>query len=84
MASGTPVVAARRATVALPVVDGDQVALFDDAAQAAERIAALLSQPEAAARMGAAGRRYVEQHHDWDAIAGRLEEIYGESIADLR
>jgi glycosyltransferase involved in cell wall biosynthesis len=84
MASGTPVVAARRATVALSLADGEQVALFDDAAQAAERVIALLSQPEAAARIGAAGRRYVERHHDWDAIAGHLEEIYGESIAGPR
>jgi glycosyltransferase involved in cell wall biosynthesis len=30
--------------------------------------------------IGSAGRRYVETHHDWAEITGRLEEVYHEVI----
>jgi glycosyltransferase involved in cell wall biosynthesis len=80
MACATPVIAARRATAAFSAVEGEQLLIFDDAAQAAAQIVSLLAQPELAARIGKAGREYVEQHHRWDTIAARIERIYGESI----
>ncbi len=80
MACATPVVAARRATAAFSAIEGEQLLIFDDAAQAAEQIVHLLSNPELARRIGQAGREYVEAHHEWDAIAARIEGIYGESV----
>jgi glycosyltransferase involved in cell wall biosynthesis len=80
MACATPVIAARRATAAFSAVEGEQILVFDDAVEAAEQIVHLLSHPELARRIGRAGREYVEEHHQWDAIAARIEGIYGESI----
>jgi glycosyltransferase involved in cell wall biosynthesis len=42
----------------------------------AQGVSDLLSSPETRARLGEAGRRYVQQHHDWGRITLRLEEIY--------
>jgi len=48
----------------------------DDAEGFARCVLRLLGDPELARRLAAAGRRYVEQHHDWDGIVERLEAIY--------
>jgi glycosyltransferase involved in cell wall biosynthesis len=42
----------------------------------AQGVSDLLSSPETRARLGEAGRRYVQQHHDWGRITLKLEEIY--------
>jgi glycosyltransferase involved in cell wall biosynthesis len=81
MACATPVVATRRATAAFSAIEGEHLLVFEDAAEAAEQIVSLLSQPELAERIGRAGRDYVEQHHRWDTIAAHVEAIYGKSIA---
>ncbi|HEY8472496.1 MAG TPA: glycosyltransferase family 4 protein [Natronosporangium sp.] len=51
------------------VVDGrDQPALI-------ERLTRLLTEPELAAKLGAAGRAWVETEWRWDTQAGRLREL---------
>ncbi|BBH10849.1 MULTISPECIES: glycosyltransferase [Chromobacterium] len=50
----------------------------DDAEQLAEAAAALLSRPERAASLGAAGREYVRRRHDWAIAADQLETLYRE------
>jgi glycosyltransferase involved in cell wall biosynthesis len=35
-----------------------------------------MDDPQRAAALGTAGRRYVERHHTWDAAAERLEHVY--------
>lgn len=47
----------------------------------ARQVSRLLDDAALATRLGAAGRRYVEQHHDWNAVAARFEEIYAECVA---
>jgi alpha-maltose-1-phosphate synthase len=42
----------------------------------AEALTALVTDPEAAGRMGAAARRRVEDHFAWEAIADRTIEVY--------
>ena len=76
-ACATPVVASDipgyRAVMAdetgLLVPPGDAGALVD-------AVAALLADESRRAAMGAAGRRVAEEQYSWDAIAGRLAEIY--------
>jgi glycosyltransferase involved in cell wall biosynthesis len=34
-----------------------------------------LRAPELRNRMGNNGRRYVRQHHQWDAVIGRFERL---------
>jgi phosphatidyl-myo-inositol dimannoside synthase len=56
------------------VVDGR------DVGQVADRVAALLADPEKARRMGAAGRAWVEREWRWDTQAERLRH----SLTDIR
>jgi glycosyltransferase involved in cell wall biosynthesis len=76
MASATPVVATPAAVAALDIVDGSDVAVASDPESMAARILDLLDDPRKRARLGAAGRRYVEANHDWPSIARRLTETY--------
>jgi glycosyltransferase involved in cell wall biosynthesis len=76
MACATPVVATPAAVEALGVADGRELVVARDAEEMAARIVQLLGQPDDRARIGAAGRRYVETHHDWRSIADRLSDLY--------
>ena len=78
MACATPVVANRQAVSALEAVDGEHLLVAEDAAAFAQHILDLLADKALQRRLGRAGRRYVEQHHDWNRIAERLERIYTE------
>lgn len=88
MAMGAPVVAARQAARALRAADGHDLMLAQEPAEYADAILALLDDPAYRGRLGRAGRAYVEQHHDWNAAAAELEQIYaaaaGAEIADWR
>jgi sugar transferase (PEP-CTERM/EpsH1 system associated) len=76
MACATPVVATPAAVEALGVADGRELVVARDAEEMATRIVELLGQPDDRARIGTAGRRYVETHHDWRSIADRLSDLY--------
>jgi glycosyltransferase involved in cell wall biosynthesis len=81
LACGTPVVATPRAVAALQVKPGEQVLVGDGPVAFAEAILRLLRSAELRARLGRAGRRYVEQNHDWGTVASRLERVYQETIS---
>jgi sugar transferase (PEP-CTERM/EpsH1 system associated) len=76
MACGTPVISTSAAVAALDVQPGQDLLVADDPARFSENVLSLLNDGERQRKIGAAGRRYVEQHHDWDHIAARLEEVY--------
>lgn len=78
MASGTPVVASSQACAALQVRDGTHLFVADDPATFAERVLRLLDDSALRREMAANGRNYVEERHDWRAIAADLENIYAE------
>jgi alpha-maltose-1-phosphate synthase len=96
MACGTPVVASAVGGIPEIVVDGETGHLVsfepgDDpfgsptdpaafAAALAERINALLADPDAARRMGIAARARVEAEFAWPAIAQRTAELYAELL----
>ena len=42
-----------------------------------ERVGELLDQPERRRRLGAAGRRYVEEHHNWERCLRPFEPLLG-------
>jgi polysaccharide biosynthesis protein PslH len=88
LAMGTPVVAAVQAARGTHLSDGHDLLLANDGATFAHAILALLDDPAYRGRLGRAGRRYVEQQHDWDAAAAQAEQIYaaamGVEIADWR
>ncbi len=76
MACATPVVASRRAVLSLQAVDGEHLLVADGPAQFAQQIMRLLSDADLRARLGQAGRHYVETHHAWEHIIDNLETIY--------
>ena len=76
LACGTPVVATAQATAALRVQSGQELLIADGAEAFADAVLKLLGDGELRARLGAAGRRYVEAHHSWDAAAQLLESAY--------
>jgi sugar transferase (PEP-CTERM/EpsH1 system associated) len=76
LACATPVVATSAAVGALGAVAGRDLAVADTPDDMADAVVNLLDLPDARRQMGLAGRRYVEQHHDWRLLAGRLADIY--------
>ncbi|RME76671.1 MAG: glycosyltransferase, partial [Chloroflexi bacterium] len=82
MAMAAPVVSTPQAVSALQVEPGREVLVGESPQALAEAIVALLSNADLQRRVGQAGRRFVERHHDWDAIAARLETVYEAARAD--
>ena len=71
MASGRPVVGTTIGLEGLGVVPGVQACVADDPAQFAASVLELLSSDARAQAMAVAGRRYVEEHHDWQRLGQR-------------
>ncbi len=80
LASGTPVVAARQATIALAARPGDELLVADDTTGFAQAILALLENPARRAAIGQAGRAYSEHWHSWASSAAILERCYSEAL----
>ncbi|MFW9894131.1 MAG: glycosyltransferase, partial [Candidatus Thorarchaeota archaeon] len=80
MAVTTPVVTTSDACRALMAEPGTHLLVGDSAPALAQAVLTLLSDDDQRRRIGKAGRRYVETHHDWDSIAARLECVYREVI----
>jgi glycosyltransferase involved in cell wall biosynthesis len=76
LACGAPVVATSQATGALSVQAGQDLLVADGPEAFATEVLRLFADPDLRARIGAAGRRYVETHHSWDAAAQMLENAY--------
>lgn len=81
LACGTASVATPLACRGTTVVDGEHVLLGDDPAALAGHVVRLLEDRELRERLGAAGRAYVCDHHDWDAVTGKYEALYRDAIA---
>ncbi|MFE4355515.1 glycosyltransferase family 4 protein [Kitasatospora sp. NPDC056800] len=82
-AAGLPVVVGRSGGAPDTVLDGVTGAVVDgrapaEVAAALTRI--LLAPPAERARMGAAGRRWAEEHWTWEASARRLTELLDPAV----
>jgi polysaccharide biosynthesis protein PslH len=75
MALGKPVVTTTRGAEGLDVGGRGALAVADDADSIARSTADLLADPAAAARVGAAARAYVLEHHTPAAHVRRLERV---------
>jgi polysaccharide biosynthesis protein PslH len=76
LGAATPTVAAPPAREGLPgLVPGTHLLEAEGEEAFADAAVRLLSDPGLGARLGAAGRRFVRQHHTWDGVVARLERI---------
>jgi starch synthase len=98
MACGAPVVASATGGIVEVVVDGDTGYLVPFAADEttgfpsepeqfardlATKITALLDDPGKAERMGAEGRKRVEEHFSWTKIAAQTIALYESLISSV-
>jgi sugar transferase (PEP-CTERM/EpsH1 system associated) len=79
MAMARPVVLTPDAATGIAATDGEHWLVSPPDPQAmAARIEALLADPEGQARMAAAARRFVLDHHGWEAMLAPLGALLGE------
>lgn len=78
-ATGVPVLAGRSGGAPETVIEGKTGRVVDGRSvpQIAEALIDLLADPEAAARMGATGRDWVEEQWRWDTHGARLRQLLG-------
>jgi len=74
LATGTPVVTTDLAQLAELTDRGGIAVPFGDVGALPDAIDALLADPERRERLGAAGRQYVAEHHDWSETVRRTTE----------
>jgi polysaccharide biosynthesis protein PslH len=79
LACATPVVTTPQAVSALAVQPDRDLLVADGPSEIAEKIFSLLDEPDRRREIGECGRRFVEGHHNWEAITARLTGIYAES-----
>lgn len=82
--AGLPVVASRVGGIPHFVEDGRDGLLFDPADDAGflRAVEAVLKRPELASSLAEAGGNKARGEYDWDAVTGKLVDIYGEVIRE--
>ncbi len=83
MAMGKPIVATTVANEGIGAEPGNHVVLADDPEDMATEILNLFAEPDRAATIGAAARKFVEQNWTWEAHFLRLEAEMLEAIDEL-
>jgi glycosyltransferase involved in cell wall biosynthesis len=78
MATGLPAVATTLALQGLTAEDGRELLVADTAVDFATAVLRLLESDDEAKAVGAAARRYVLVHHDWEAVGRAYETVYEE------
>lgn len=84
MAMGTPVVTTPQTSTALLANEGKHLLIGRSTDEFAAQVIRLLDDRALAARIGVAGRRYVEDHHNWNHLAARLAQVYQQAIGSHR
>lgn len=82
MACQTPVITTPQVLTSLSAIPDRDLLVAETSQHFAQAILDLLNDPHRRAQIGAAGRRYVETNHTWNAIVTRLEEVYRLAIAE--
>lgn len=80
MACATPVVTTSSALQGLTAEPERHLLAGEDKYQIAEAILRLLNDPAQCVEIGQAGRKFVEQNHNWRSIAGQLSRQYEDLV----
>jgi sugar transferase (PEP-CTERM/EpsH1 system associated) len=78
LSAGRATVVSSWAAKALDGVVGEHYLVADGAEERSRVLADLLADPGRCDELGAAGRLYVKQHHDWGDVLDRLESLVRE------
>jgi len=78
MALGRPVVSTSIGCEGLDLVDGKHILVADEPERFAQSVVRLLTDEELYERMVVVARQLVVARYDWDALAGRLNQVYTE------
>lgn len=81
MALGTPVVVTPKTAAALNVCPDRDLLVAESPQQFADATLHLMENAALRATLSHNGRAYVEQHHDWQVVAGKMVSIYEHAIA---
>ena len=76
MAMGTPVVSTPAGCAALAAEERREVLVAEGEEELAAAVLRVIADPALAEQLSAAGRRYVETHHSWEAGARGLVGVY--------
>jgi sugar transferase (PEP-CTERM/EpsH1 system associated) len=82
MAMERPVISTSLGAEGLEVQPGVNILIADDPAQFVRQIRWLISEPQAADRLGKAGRRLVEDKYDWRMCLYGLERLYDKLLGN--
>ena len=75
-AVGTPVLASARNAAAVDLCRRANAGLYySNGAEFVEALRLLMTKSRLRVQLGENGRRYVQQHHRWDAVIGRFERL---------
>ncbi|WP_068826383.1 glycosyltransferase family 4 protein [Pseudomonas sp. BMS12] len=80
LAAGLPLVSTAQGVSGLALRDGHDYRHGDEASALSAALAELLNDASQADSLATAGRRYVNQQHDWQAAASQLEAVYQQLI----
>jgi glycosyltransferase involved in cell wall biosynthesis len=80
MACATPVVVSPSGVQGLAIEPGREAIVAEPGEMMAEAVVSMLADDERRHWIGMAGRRYVENHHDWSKIVAQLEGVYDELV----
>ena len=80
MACATPVVLSKEAAGGFRFESEDAAWIAEDDTEFSLAVSKLISDRSLRDQTGAAGRRFVEQHHAWGQIVTQLEDVYRELI----
>ena len=76
MACSTPVVASQLAVEGLAVKNGQHVLISNQAQELAALTIKVLSNPHLWQKLSKNGKKFVNQHYDWQIISAKLDTIY--------
>jgi glycosyltransferase involved in cell wall biosynthesis len=74
---GQPIVSTRIGSEGLDYQDKENLLIADTAEDFAQSVISLLTAPELANRLGAAGRRTAEERYDWRKVYPAWAQVYG-------
>lgn len=84
LSKGKAVISTRLGAEGIDVVHDEHLLLADEPQQFASEVARVLNDPALAARLGAAGRRLMEERYSWHSISRKLEQFYEDLLTHPR